>query len=507
MKMADFIMLDIKPVFITGFNCMENSLSSILKWKLIDCEKSYIGSWKFKIIRGGNEKLLGNRIYTETLKETAEKYKKYCGVDYKIYDKESVKNPFDLIKCEISKGMPLLIITDIYYCPWSEFYHKGHNEHFLTVVEIDDECVFSIDSAPLEQNGVVKKEEFLKGLKSLITLKIDGANSEISDLKTVLREIINETGSDMFNDLRYFADCIEGIDLKAETEGFLDIWNIPLFSNILSIYGSRYKIKEYIKYLQRFFDEDILKYLHAQFKEILLDWALIKALLCKIIVAKDGSLLSNFFEKIRAVAQKEEDAASAIHDYLNKKFELKEKTTEKPLQSKNYTFADIRKYFNNKGFEGKNASLSRSGQYFLKKGLPKESIWNVDGAKYKFPDLENSEYDNISCKGQKIYCTGVYSRMMILYCSEWGSYIENIVVNYKGGLHEKLDFAASDWYKEPEFQETIAWSGEATSKSQKTSDICNIYTRSLEFNKSRKEIESITLPNCENIHIFAITFA
>ena len=131
--------LNIKPSEETsiGYNCMESNVNDILKWKAIDCEKSLIGSWKFRIVRDDNIEAVGDRLYTATLAEIAQRYKKYCGIDFKEYSKGTTKDPFGIIESEISNKRPLLVFYDTYNCPWFIHYHKQHSEHFCTVVGID----------------------------------------------------------------------------------------------------------------------------------------------------------------------------------------------------------------------------------------------------------------------------------------------------------------------------------------------------------------------------------
>lgn len=502
--------LNIEPSMNTdvGYNCMESSINDILRWKLISFEKALIKKWTFKFIHDDTIKTAGDRLYVETLSETAQRYKKYCGIDSKLYEKESGKDFFEIIENEISEERPLIAFYDTYNCPWFVHYHKQHSNHFCTVVGIDEKNVYCIDSEPVEKNGVIERSEFAQGCNSIITLKFNNVDSVYSDLKSVLRESISGLSDRTFDDLRCFADCFKNMNMEMETNGSNYIYEIPIYFKTLSIYGSRYQFGRFIEYLQKFYDADILKYLSNRFNKISFEWASVKTLICKAIYSNKEKILLDISQRIKKAADMEEEAAKKINDYLNNEFVYEPEENTDTAQSDNYFFVDLSKYFNNKGFEGEGAGFRRSGQYYLTEGLPKESIWIADNMKFRFPNIEDLVNDNISCKAQVIKCpNGVFSRLMILCSAEWGSFIENVVINYKDGTKETKELAVSDWSNEPDFQEKVMWSGKTANKKEVFSGRYNIYARVININNDKKIIESITLPDFEDIHIFALTLA
>ena len=252
--------------------------------------------------------------------ETAQRYRKYCGIDFRICDKDKTENPFDIINGEIAKNNPMMFSIDVFHCPWTEQYHNWHSDHYCTITGIDDKNIYCMDTNPVEQNGIISRQEFSKGYKSIITFEFGKTNEDFSDLKAVMRTVIKGLGGKTFDNLRFFADCFEKMNLAVEINGISNIWNIPIFSKILSICGSRCQFQKFIEYLMKYFDDDILRYLLCQFSDISIQWNSIKDLTCKAVIAKDERALPDISERIRAAAGKEEDTAERINDYLNNKF-------------------------------------------------------------------------------------------------------------------------------------------------------------------------------------------
>lgn len=505
--------LDISPIFISGFNCLENSFHSILEWKSITYERAFIESWPFTMNNADCFMLLGDRLNTMPAIETADKYVKYCGIGYKTYKNGCIADPFAIIKTDIAKESPVLLMIDIFYCPWANQYHKQHAQHFCAITGIDDNNIYCLDANLLTRDGSMCKNEFLNNYDAIFTLGFFDKNTGLPDLKSNLNKCIDGLGlfsenNNTFMNLRNFADSFEKANLENEAEGFSNIGDIPLFIGIIRIYGSRYQIKKFMEFLQNNYDDEILQYLIERFSNVLIQWASIKSLTSKAFILNDKNILFNISNRIRRATDIEENIARTIYDYIHDKPLCLSNDYKKVDVVKEFLFLDLSKYYNNKGFEGENASFSRTSEYFLAKDLPSSPVWSIENMKFKFPKINYTYNDNISCMGQVIECDhGRFSHIMLLYCAEYGSFIENIEICYKDGTKELVEYTASDWYGEPAFLETIVWSGMVASDLHSVTGKRNIFAKSLDINKDKKVVTSIILPNCVNIHIFSITLA
>jgi len=119
------------------------------------------------------------------------------------------------------------------------------------------------------------------------------------------------------------------------------------------------------------------------------------------------------------------------------------------------------------------------------------------------------KYDNVSCKGQVIDLPdhNLACCLSILGCSEYGSFCEEIIVEYSDGSKYSFIAAFSDFFQSAVFREKLYWSGTALNrKDEKT--VQHSFNARL-FAKRYKiklgNVSRIILPVCKNIHIFAIT--
>lgn len=503
----------IEPIHTVGFNCLENCLISILNWKSVEYEKAFVDSWKFPFLHGSDSTLLGKRFKLTPLKNCLDKYTVYCGVRLNQLDSYSIGDPYYIIKNELSKNMPLILFTDLFYCPWCKEYHKYHNDHLCAITGMDEDNIYCMDTAPIERNAVIPKNEFTDRFHSLITMSFDGKMKSFSSVKSNLKKCVKNSNlsskkKNIFSLMRECSENFKNINIEKETEGCLDIWNVPIFDAIIKTYGSRYQLKKFIEYLHKYYNDDILTYFYEQFSDITAQWAEIKSMLSKLIIGKQSNLIPRISSKIMEAADMEESTAEDMHNYVKGRNINISRHSVGPVIENNYEFVDLSIIFNNKGFEGKDACFSRSGQYFFAKGLPDAAVLTADGMEFKFSPTSESKYDNISCKGQTVKLPqGTFSKIMLLYCAEWGSFIENIIVNYTDNTYETVELAASDWYGEPEFQDTVAWTGDVTADTPGFTEKGSIYARTLNINANKKTADSIVLPDCANIHIFSITLA
>jgi hypothetical protein len=130
---------------------------------------------------------------------------------------------------------------------------------------------------------------------------------------------------------------------------------------------------------------------------------------------------------------------------------------------------------------------------------------------FYLPYPKNNIYDNISCNCQKInFIEKNYSTLIIIGCAEWGNQSTSIIVNYVGENKIKLPFEISDWsFSEPIFNELLIWKGKSFERTKNGIELINwfkgnIFAQLIKLDKSKK-LESIVLPDCGNIHVFALT--
>lgn len=175
-------------------------------------------------------------------------------------------------------------------------------------------------------------------------------------------------------------------------------------------------------------------------------------------------------------------------------------------------YVNLSALYNNKAFESsiKNdscADITGEGTHFLSDNVIKGKRW--DKGEFSFCLYDSCYYDNISCKGQIIRINTNYSvqRIDLLFCSEYGSYIDKITVKYESGEEYDIEVRVSDFYQPAIYEEYLFWTGIALNRKNsfttKHSFSARLFAESYSI-PSGKIIE-IQLPKRKNIHIFALT--
>ena len=149
------------------------------------------------------------------------------------------------------------------------------------------------------------------------------------------------------------------------------------------------------------------------------------------------------------------------------------------------------------------------GDCYFSLNVPMDNIWDYKCFMFKTNILSN-QYDNISCLGQEIYFQNdKYNEIMLLGSCEFGSFREDILLYQDDELKQKLQVCFTDWVLAPEFGEEILWQGKMLIKEGKGYGFSKVYSTHLlgqrYFIQGNHEINKIKLPECPNMHIFAIS--
>lgn len=204
----------------------------------------------------------------------------------------------------------------------------------------------------------------------------------------------------------------------------------------------------------------------------------------------------------RMVSEGDEELFSLI-----KSLAVKEEKTDL-----HYFFIDISKYYNNQAFEeslkdDSVADITGEGTHYIFRDVVVNKEWKKGEYCFNY-SYSSGQYDNISCSGQEICIPNIQSKFIsILGCSEFGSYNEDIEIEYSDGSRKVITADFSDFFQPPVFGEKAYWTGEAAERKKGK-------TRYHSFNArlfaKRYPIDSgcvakLILPKRRNVHIFALT--
>lgn len=493
----------------------------------------FISSWRFDLIPSDalNEPAtLGERIViieTDVLKDLEE----YHGIKVTPLKIQGVKNILNKVAEELTAGRPVGLAVDAYVCPWDPGYRRHHFSHAILVIGWDEakRCLICMDPYYAVENGALPIDELQEAeMLSCVTFVLgeeskEGQTVELREIVTNATAILEETNS--FNNMRRFAKEIRDLDLGKELEGYeSDCLQAPLVWRLYEVSRTRRRFAKALSFLAGKLNLPELADIASQLDKAGIRWISVQGMMVKASFQEDPTETLNIIsDKLYRMAAEEELLARALHNLLQsggirKDFPIQETAELFIPDAKNVIFLDLKHYFNNNGFGGNEpecaAEMSNGwdgGGFFLQQGLSRDNIWVIGRMTFKLEYLWENENDNISCAGQVISVPKrQYSGFMYLGCSEYGSHSEPMLVKYTNGQTEEVALELSDWsLVRPVFRETVAWAGKAaiSTKHEGIQELpfpVFLFAKHGVFCKSGT-IESIQLPKCPNIHVFAIS--
>lgn len=532
----DLMKLNILPITNDSMDCYQSSIASVTSWWNRNFEMMFSESWDFSF---NYDRYLETRSIAKSIGfgggDDIKLLEYYHGIKASFETSENMYSLIDVIQNELNEGHPIAINVDAYDCPWDFGYQKYHKDHICMAVGIDrkTENLFCIDCS----NQKINLNIPFSKISNFKYIKFRIVNDELqiynwSDIikKTTEKLLDGEKSKNPFYFMQRFADVIEkATDLSNDFHGIETSWQIPILDKLYQIGISRKRYGLFLEFFGEKYKINDLFTLRDELKYISGQWEVIISMLTKSYYKSHNTdLLYRTAIKIRMVAEAEEEAANWLRNICNnillktnnnyiydnkiiKDNGINDKTNYK---IDNIIFVDILNLFNNKGFgdDAENdvvSDLTCMGEFFIRQNLPDGDILVVDGMKFCINSLHNDSYDNISSSNQFINIhKDHYTHIMILGCSESGNYSERMKLQYENNLLMTVPLEFTDWQLQPFFNDIVAWSGKGAKR-------CNDEIKPLESDvklfaqrykvDSTRFLEGIHLPDCPNIHIFAIS--
>jgi amino acid adenylation domain-containing protein len=527
--------LDIQPVHYDYLTCFEDILVTVAEWAGYHYELYFAGAWSF-IFDSENyrrDQNVGRWLKVSSVDGDSELVLRH-GLQMIWGEAASLPDLIEVIRTELDNNWPVVVSMDSFVCPWDWNFQKLHNTHSFLISGMDDHTglLYCCDGF-YQTCATIPKEELMKGLKGEYGLFRFAGPAHISvNWREILEEALAklQTGGaagTAFDSMRSLAEILAPTDLQNEIRGHEgNLFEAPLVKNLEHITYGRRKFAKLLDYFGEETGLGELLELAEALREAASQWANIRALLVKEAFSQDNIFKNRAIPKIRAIADLEEELAMRLAQVCRNKVHTpgnfsnryhtypSQKKAEERASTGKMVMADLTPYFNNKAFgDGISAEcpadLTGTGIYFLKKNIPRHDIWKIGAMEFKFPVLENQVYDNVSCNGQQIRIENEgQQKLMILGCSEWGSFSDKLTIHYVGGQSETLYVKFSDWLYKPMFGESLAWEGKAVEKIGSGAQLRGgkVYLSAHLYDlKLRNKIDYIQLPDCPGMHIFAIS--
>lgn len=532
--------IDLDPIHFEHNDCLEDQLISVIGWFRKDIPIDHLiwhlcEVWNFTFKESKNQKTsLGRALVSDAFTEY-EVYKKYYGVAVNLHTIETLDDFIEVAKKELSMDRPVVIIQKSYWIPWDPNFkiNKEYTHAYIVLdIDLEQKRMIAADGLYMQKNVSIPFENVRKGFTgeyytfhledNAVTLK-EGSETWRNSLKPMLEKVHVENNQDsMFHHMNEFADRVELLnELSLENQaGSTDFVTSDLYNALSTIINSRKKIARFMKYLEgrnnikRFSDFVVLFDLAAT------KWYDIQHKFLKASFLSDFSVMRNRIAmSIREVAELEKNIALDLQNFIllydqnvsNQR--AISNAMKEPEKYKKISLVNLENCFNNKGFgeighDG--ASFAAGGQFFSTKHLPEKAIWDVKGIKFHVPNITKISLDNLTCNGQIISVEkDQYNCFMLLGCSEQNSFTDEVEIYYSDGSNEKVIISLSDWYLPPQFEDCIAWQGNIVEKVDGSSilstHLYQIFASKYRMNLDNKHIISIKLPECLNMHLFAIS--
>jgi amino acid adenylation domain-containing protein len=445
-----------------------------------------------------------------------------------------------VIKNQLRNQKPVIVILDSYWIPWDPKFKREHSKgHNLLIVGMDTELnhFIGVDPYFMLKNCILPFKYFLKGYKRILLMDVTPEKEPdyLQILKDAALNMLHDPkGKNHFNSMREFSKDLERLlDIKKEIRGCQEFSDSLLYATFASIAARRNLFPVSLSYIasKLGYAENAIMKIAARVGSAAEKWSIIKGLIGKLFVLdQPESIIRIIANKIKQVADEEEGIAKDLLSIAEGNTDIQAMVIIpssmpdiRPAEAENQEiiYLDLTKFLNNKAFgrvisNSYVADFSGTGHYLLAQGLPENDIWQFrdhgDNGQFqfKFPMIDGS-FDNVYCLGQNLLIPeGNYSSILILGCSEYGSFREYLTVHCVSGKSYQVPVAFTDYWNEaPQFGETVAWTGKNVYKKKVGEPYLNprphyLYAKKIYLNH-QEPISKISLPELPNIHIFAIS--
>ncbi len=493
-----------------GLSCVEFIYKAMAESMGLNYELAFIESWSFGFdkesrVAHSNE---GNR------EENLYKFHGLKVVNHYLSERDDSSL---VINDLLNKYGVCMILTDLYYIPWSATcYQKRHWNHAVLIVDIVENGYYCYDFYAMD--GAVLPTSSLSSVRRIVTFEKDDFASPIKDFssfKSLLLKTLNHKidHCKAFDAMAEFADDVRyRLDIHQIASDAYSFENSRFINAVNRVAQCRFQFSAVLEYANECYSEACFDEYVELLKKCAVSWKSITALLIKAYLVKDSSrVLKKVAEKV-IEAQKLE---KHIYGQLKNQLELQEtreiiSTQEVLTEEKNHFYYDLSNIFNHKAFgdyaNSQDARFEHRSFMVFDEQLQKGYLY-TDGLAFKLAEVKTTNYDNVECCGQRLKINRRCNAIMILANAEFDHQIDWLIIE-SGKERIKVEVSASSWQCTPILGDKVLWSGAGAVQ----------YMGAIEIDEGKKYlfgkkyllpysiyIDSIQLPDNPNFHIYALT--
>lgn len=517
---------NIEFINAAGMKCKDMARAAVARCFNRDFELMFADAWKFNY-SGTDSSVIGGSVSAGE-NSFAENLSKFHGVETLTKSIGGQQECFNFMLAYLDEEMPINMGYDQAYLPWAKEARKKAPLRYTGNILFwgYDKNVFKcIDIHGSQQNETLPFPNFLEFAGAVGKIKADvyrkEQNASEFDLKKhidMTEDYLFKTGG-MFGQMSQYAGRIKE-DLNFEREIDYTVkrgrslvtpnW-IIMVADIIDAGRMRALYSHCLKYIADTYKNPNLEDLSNEFKMLWSKWQLIVSILAKSYYAKNYENLnlrvSDRFLDIIETEKKLADklAASIASNGHGNKITDNKIVNEADIK---YQHLDIHNLFNNRALStelnnGK-ADFDGLGNYYLLNDMEESEL--ILGTRFKFR-IHMGENDNIKCLGQSLnadLCD--VKQICFLGACESGAFFGEFEVRFEDGHSQKAILGFGEWrFGKCELGEKLEYVTDRVyfnrlSEQEKGYIFSNVIN--IQYNGKVSEIK---LPDCENMHILAIT--
>ena len=515
---------------VTPSFCVDDCIASYVNYMGGTYEYMYFDTLNIKIdLKKCKDLGVGKSI--EDGSHIEENLARYAGLTRKMVAVE-IDQALKIIQEELKEGRPVALNMEGTQCPWDWRYHTGipgGHEFYLVGYHSKENRYDCVDPYYNKKGVLLTEEQLRAGYRSIVTNQYQ--QPEKIDALTVLKDRLNKLHANNYANLLYdLAEVVKDhFVLEKEVENY-DPQEELTFDTIQNRLYLNQSFRMVIHNKARFatlllrLSKEEPRYgalFQEKAKEVLVlskKWDSLHLMMSKKIVArKQDGLADYLYKKIVSIASDEQEFIQGFIDELE--HQTTNITENRPLQVENDEvleahYIDLKPFFNNEGIgieDSKVADFNNNGEYFLAGTVPSGLLKEKKGISFQMADKVVSTPDNIACSKQNIsvVCDS-YKELLILGCSEWGRHCDHGQIQFEDGSSMKVLLDMEEWvpkmqYAMPENiyktcqKVVVVGNGKVVDEED-----CYLYYYRFAIDATKK-VTNIILPECANMHIFAMT--
>lgn len=495
--------------------CLETALSTICNHFGIPYQMLFARTWGYDY--KGDDLCIGNNINIIDW-QLVNNIKKF-GIEEEEIDEAAAKD-LEYIRCKLRQGKLAMVSMDmVKFNELNETSYIGLRSPYL-LYDYDNGFI-AYDLHYTHESIRISDEVFQNACRKIIFYGVGAKGASFVfqyDLKEIHKVLIPSKPD--FEKIEHLANLFDGgaVNLEYETKDLAegdDPVYAPIIRKIETLARGRNLFSMYLDYVNSLLPEIDVTEECEKVSYWAGKWNIVKVILIKAYYKKDFSqdVMKKIALIIYDIAQGERELYEQLLRVNNKEFkEIDNKFFKSDenvcLNEIKSVEVDLLKLCNNAGVKlagtDKKADMTGLGAYieYDEKQLEKAAFKHKGF--YNFCDIVKRPLDNILCQGQKISIpVGVYRRVYILGCSDYGSFSDYLTICYEN-MEEKNIIQFSSWInKQPLFDEQVYCTGKLKEINVRLHQSeGTLFTQSIELLQQR--VHSIKLPNCPTMHIFSI---